>query len=208
MSLFLHVVDGTPLDDDVWHVKDYYEKIRTKVANLETGPCYEIAEKRGLPRRLCNTPMKARTQYTPRADYHKSSLTSIIKPASDGYVPKNENVALYDGPDAHNSCFDIPEGEIDVFNVVVGRRQLADEKGSIAWTATSNIKISAMTPAEKKSSKTDDNVNTRGLAGEKIVPGKGWEISGEPQGYCDGTYNSVCSRSTNEECILTGRQVG
>ena len=89
------------------------------------GSCYKIAGE--LPTRLCNTPTKAKTQYTPRANFDESALTSIIKPSPDGYIPINERTMLYEGPDAHNTCFDIPEGEVDVFNVVTGRRQLSGE---------------------------------------------------------------------------------
>ncbi len=43
---------------------------------------------------------------------------------------------------------------------------------------------------------------------EKIVPGKGWQIFGEPQGLCDGTYNAVCGRSADNECVLAGHPDG
>ena len=49
--------------------------------------------------------------------------------------------------------------------------------------------------------------NNRSL-GSKIVPGKGWQVFGEPQGYCDGTYNAVCGRETDNECVLYGHHDG
>ena len=39
---------------------------------------------------------------------------------------------------------------------------------------------------------------------EEVVPGKGWEVWGEPQGYCDGTYNAICGIDTDNECVLYG----
>jgi len=39
---------------------------------------------------------------------------------------------------------------------------------------------------------------------EEIVPGEGWEIAMEPQGQCDGAYESVCAHSPQEECFLMG----
>jgi hypothetical protein len=42
------------------------------------------------------------------------------------------------------------------------------------------------------------------LEGSDIIPGKGWEVWGEPQGVCDGTYDAVCGRSTDNECVLYG----
>jgi len=182
------VMGGPPLDDDFWHVTDYYENIREKVQALDPalGSCY--ANEGVLPTRMCNTPMKARTQYTPRANFEETSLTSIIKPTADGYVPKNELTPLYEGADAHNTCFDLPEGAVDVFNIVVGRRQLQEQ----------DVVGSAKVPELARQTPP-----TRSLSDE-IVPGKGWEVWGEPQGYCDGTYNAICARSGDNECVLYG----
>jgi hypothetical protein len=183
---------GPPLDEEQWHVTEYYENIRNKVKNLgkDKGVCHKIEGT--LPARMCNTPMKAKTQYTPRADFHETSLTSIIKPTPDGYVPKNEKKALYEGPDAHNPCFDLPDGAIDVFNIVAGRRRLDALEFS--------------EPVESNtvgSSNTHSSIaNNRSL--EEIVPGKGWQVFGEPQGYCDGTYSAICARQGDIECALYG----
>jgi hypothetical protein len=77
---------------------------------------------------------------------------------------------------------------VDVFNVVVGRRRLEEE----------DIFGSAKVPEFVK-----QPTPTRSLSDE-IVPGKGWEVWGEPQGYCDGTYNAICARSGDNECVLLG----
>lgn len=37
-----------------------------------------------------------------------------------------------------------------------------------------------------------------------ITTGLGWEVWAEPEGYCDGTYNAVCGRSTDNDCVLYG----
>lgn len=136
--------------------------------------------------------LQAKTQYTPRADFHESSLTSIIKPTSDGYVPKNEQKALYEGPDAHNPCFDLPDGAIDVFNIVAGRRRLDaleySEPVEPNAVGSYNIRFSI--------------AHNRSL--EEVVPGKGWQVFGEPQGYCDGTYSAICARQGDIECALYG----
>jgi hypothetical protein len=62
-SLLIHpsiscVLGGPPLEDEQWHIKDYYDNIRKKVLNLDKslGNCYQIEGK--LPTRMCNTPMK------------------------------------------------------------------------------------------------------------------------------------------------------
>ena len=143
--------------------------------------------------------MKAKTQYTPRANFHDSALTSIIKPTSDGYVPKIENTMLYEGPDEHNTCFDIPEGGTDVFNVVTGRRQLSKETfRPLSSHEMSNVGDSA---------KVDITPMTRNLE-DSITPGKGWEIYGGKWGFCDGTYNATCERDTKDDCFLYGHHDG
>jgi len=186
------VMGGPPLDDDFWHVTDYYENIRNKLKDLDAskGACSKISKK--LPERLCNTPMKAKTQYTPRANFYDTALTSIIKPTEDGYVPENLKQLLYEGPDAHNTCFDVPEGEVDVFNVVTGRRHLGEQEFS-----PRNL---------SEASEADDvmAVDTARHLQDGIIPGIGWKVMDEPPGLCDGTYNSTCGRSKDDECFLYG----
>ena len=196
VRFFRHIrrTGGPPLEDDFWHVTDYYENIRNKVKNLDAGlgTCYNIEG--NLPTRLCNTPMKAKTQYTPRANPNESALTSIIKPTSDGYIPTNDRTMLYEGPDAHNTCFDIPEGEIDVFNVVAGRRRLDNGFRSLSLPDKHNI-----------DDPLKDNATPLARDLEDVIkPGKGWEVWGEPPGFCDGTYNATCGRWTKDDCVLIG----
>ena len=135
--------------------------------------------------------VQAKTQYTPRAKYHDTALSSIIKAAPDGYIPKNEREQLYEGPDAHNTCFDIPDESIDVFNVAANRR--------LSAAAEADDDVTSLSPLPVLSGKQDSN---RQL--ESIVPGTGWEVRDEPPGVCDGTYNATCNRWTGNECVLYG----
>jgi hypothetical protein len=140
---------------------------------------------------VCVSP-QGRTQYTPRAHPEERSISALVKPASDGYVPRNEKVALYDGPDVHIPDFDVPEGAIDVLAILENRRQL---KGSVA---ESNSHVKKVEPDLTQSSRSLND----------IVPGKGWQVFDEPQGTCDGSYESVCGRSTDNDCILPGHHDG
>ena len=189
---------GQPLDDDYWHVDEYYKNIREKVLNLnkELGACYKIEGK--LPTRMCNTPMQGRTQYTPRAQPDERSITALIKPAADGYVPRNEKVALYEGPDVHIPAFDVPEGAIDVVAIVENRRRRLEERRQEHDSSSAQ---------SMKVNEPLFNQSTRRL-NDEIVPGKGWQVFDEPQGFCDGTYEAVCGRSTDNECILSGHHDG
>lgn len=215
---------GPPLADDYWHVGDYYENIQTKLKNLKDGECYKIKEK--LPERMCNTAMQGRSQYTPRANSDETSITSILKPADKGYVPTNEKKALYEGPNAHNECYDIPTGEVDVLAVVSGRRRQLNELPFTALhvstsmstpTNPTEVATKSLAEATKKLRKEEDCNqlgNTSNITQQQhrnlanIKPGKGWEIVGEPQGYCDGGYYSTCSRDTNHPCVLIGAHDG
>jgi hypothetical protein len=122
---------GPPLDDDEWHVTDYYKNMRTKLQALgqreeqqETsrGACWEMT-KQGLPGRICTTALHGATQHTPRVNPTETSLTKLIRPASNGYRPENVQQMQYEGPDVHNPCFDPEDGAIDVVAIVSGRRR-------------------------------------------------------------------------------------
>jgi len=212
---------GQPLDDSYWHVTDYYENIRNKVREhgMTAGKCPEIEEQ--LPKRMCVTPMKGRTQYSPRADYERSSLASIVKPAPDGYVPTNTKQALYDGPDVHNPVYDMPDDAVDVFAIVMNRRRLLSEADDQVLevfnngdynvdgplTTTESVVVANETPTVAEASTSVETAHSqlrRHRRLDEITPGKGWEIFDEPQGLCDGTYDAVCAHSTDNECFLIG----
>jgi hypothetical protein len=196
---------GPPLDDEYWHVTDYYNNIRTKIMNLEPsiGHCHEIGW--ALPSRICNTPMQARSMYTPRANADETSLTTVIKPAPpDNYVPRNTNVQLYDGPDTHNPCDDLPLDAVDVYAIVSGRRRNRDRKlldpSRISLTRENDTFSNSMTPAVDVM-----NESRRYLADDgETVPGQGWEVYDEPPGKCDGEYDSYCRRHKADTCPALG----
>lgn len=196
---------GQPLDDSYWHVGDYYENIRNKVMQMDPklGKCPEIAEDDALPARLCSTPLNGRTQYTPRADYEGASLTSILKPAPSGRVPKNELKALYDGPDVHNPAYDIPEGQVDVLSIVLGRRRRLRQRQRRLSLEPENHSEEELTTATMVQPEQHKH---RQL--DEIISGEGWDIALEPQGICDGTYDSTCSHDTDQECFLMGHHDG
>ena len=134
------------------------------------------------------------THYTPRANPEKTGINAYVKPTEGGYYPTNDQKNLFDGPDPPNPCYTIPAGEIDVYAIITGRRRLGEKE---IWKTTANESISvAQVPNVYQGS-------NRSLETE-ILPGKGWQLFGEPPGYCDGTYNSICNRAT--ECLLQGQQ--
>ena len=51
------------LSDDMWHVTDYYQNIKTKLVNLDpsVGACYDIQDR--LPTEFCTTPFQVRRRF-------------------------------------------------------------------------------------------------------------------------------------------------
>jgi len=130
------IVQGQPLPDEYWHVTDHYQGMREKIDQLgfldEKGFCEGFGD--SLPKRICTVGLKARTEFTPRADPEGTSIVGIIKPAKDGYLPSNHFKMYYDGPDVLNPALSIPENEFNGLRVVEAitnpashNRILADE---------------------------------------------------------------------------------
>ena len=165
-------IDDYALADDSWHVTDYYSNVRKKLHEKDgETDCYKSD---GWPTRMCSTPMRAYTEFLPRPNPEKTSLLSILKPASNGYTPRIQPGNLYNGPDVFNPFTAVPEGEIDVLAIISNGRKY-EELG-----------------------------NPRRLASiDSIEPGLGLGLGNGPRpGYCDGTYNSECGRQGS--CLLAG----
>lgn len=225
-----NTMGGPPLDEDWWHMTDYYQNIRTKVMQLQsTGECAKI--QKDLPIRLCTTALEARSLYTPRMNPLETSLTTLIQPAEDGYVPKNVDIVEYDGPETHNKCYDIPEGEIDTLAIISNRRRLQqneipdDNNNDYDSDANETTIVKSASAIKNVRNETIDDTLSRNrldaqnysststnrqrqLADDAIVPGKGWILLAEPPGICDGTYDSICGRAKWTECPAIGHHDG
>ena len=200
---------GPPLDEEFWHVTDYYKNIRSKIMSLDSsiGRCHEVGW--AVPSRACNTPMQARSMYTPRANVYETSLTTIIKPAApDDYVPQNMLKQLYEGPDAHNPCDDLPEDAVDVYAIVSGRRRQRRLDETHMTKKTFSVDDAHMSKIPRVSTKflnTTFLASSRSLeSDDSIVPGRGWEVYDEPPGKCDGEYDSHCKRHKADACPALG----
>jgi hypothetical protein len=77
--------------------------------------------------------------------------------------------------------FDIPDGQVDVLAILNNGRKFSDDVRS--------RRLSVASPVERR-------------VGEKVVPGKGYELRGHPVGYCDGSYNAICGRTAENACLL------
>lgn len=140
------------------------------------------------------------THYTPRANPEKTGINAYVKPTPDGYIPTNQKKNLFDGPEPPNPCYQIPEGEVNVYAIVSGRRLLNDNVSSDHSNQEVESNTTSMTPPSWH------YYSNRSLETGDIVPGKGWQLIAEPQGYCDGTYNAECFRWG--DCVLQGHHAG
>lgn len=177
---------GPPLEDELWHVGEYYESMRNKVRSLPpaTGPCYELGSI--LPERICRTPLQGRTQHTPRLLPKERSLSALARPDSTGRKPENTRTLLDDRQHIDLPCMNVPEGVPDIWPIVSNRRRLATCKSSTAEIGVNRTAVA---------SALDRRL-------EHIQPGRGWEVGGEHAGYCDGSYYGVCGREKESDCPL------
>ena len=95
------------LSPDAWHVADYYRGIKEKVQSLE-GECQK---EESFSSTFCSTPVKARSEFTPRYNPAATSIRTLIK---DGvHIPKS-HANQYDPLDVYNPNLDVPAGVFDV----------------------------------------------------------------------------------------------
>lgn len=210
------ITGGHPLPDEYWHVTEHYNNIHSKVKNMDPkiGFCQSVKDR--LPLRVCTTRMYARTEFTPRANPDLTSIRSILKPAPDGYVPEIEDKMLYEGEDVHNPVFDIPDGEIDVLAIVSNRRRL--QKSYLSHDVTTATSTDENAVISRQNLDHDNGVGKNAFSlirknlsrwlGDSIVPGRGWQIRGEPPGVCDGSYYGICGRGPSSDCLLSGHMDG
>jgi|UPI000581A067 hypothetical protein len=203
---------GPPLEDALWHVTAHYNSIRDKVRTVQGGECRALDDL--VSPRVCSTPMKGATLFTPRANPEETSLTKLIKPAPNGYVPTNQRKVLYDGPDRHNECYDVKEGGIDILAIISGRRRLEEQVTPSGptfsdWRSThesgtdTEKPLVAIISPQRNASRSE-----RRAASDAIVPGKGWQVVSEMPGQCDGEYHSVCGRHVDISCPMLGHHDG
>lgn len=176
---------GPPLEDEIWHVGEYYESMRNKVRGLPvgTGPCYELGSL--LPERICRTPLQGRTQHTPRMLPEHRSLSALIRSDSTGRKPMNQRKILDDRQHIALPCMNAPSDELDLWPIVSNRRYLSSRKSSTGEVNANNTSFSS---------------HQRRL--QQIEPGRGWEVNEEHAGYCDGSYYVICGREKENECPL------
>jgi hypothetical protein len=129
---------GFPLTEEHWHVGDEYLRIQNSLrSHIDAHVGESECEKLFPPyARACRVPMRAYSQWSPRANPDAISFESIIHTAPNGYrptdgdLPQNEysgiNLALLDHPDL-TSFPRIPDDQIDVHMIAIATTQPAPD---------------------------------------------------------------------------------
>mmetsp|Transcript_17528 Transcript_17528/g.39604 ORF Transcript_17528/g.39604 Transcript_17528/m.39604 type:complete len:549 (-) Transcript_17528:80-1726(-) len=177
------MMSGYPLADEEWHITDHYNNIRDASEEINDGYCEERMN--FLPA-LCKVSMKGRSEYTPRFDPEKTSISSILTPSPEGTIPSFPVISmLYDGYDLPIASQKVPDDEINV-NEIAGKRSFMRRRQSnlIEYNITSATK--------------EENVNTgKGISSD-------WFLLDQISGYCDGRKTSHCNRNVDSNCLLDG----
>jgi hypothetical protein len=131
---------------------------------------------------------QARSEFTPRAYPHLTSLRSLMPPEMLENINRGqENV--YGPPDVRIPILDPPPGDLDVLVIV--------ERGS-DYTPLLAPTALAFYPDAHPGIKTPSS---------QIRPGKGISLESR-EGFCDGTLDSFCSRGPDQTCLLRGHNDG
>ncbi|KAL7493809.1 hypothetical protein ACHAWT_002711, partial [Skeletonema menzelii] len=222
------VSEGSPLDGKYWHLAEEEKKIRDalKSANATATPCGGLMT---LTPRVCNTPMRGATEWTPRYRGDESSIRRLLKPSPSGYVPimvGGETEQVYGGREARIPQQRIPIGEVDVAMIARSlpqrprsqRRSLSTSEISAGAASVETMRsghhrhsyISGPSSMLRNATNHRTSTLSRRLADDSgsIVPGEGWEVQNGHIGYCDGTSNAVCGRDKSSNCLMTGHNDG
>lgn len=176
--------EGYAIPDEKWHLTQWYGNIRSKMENLgpDFGSCKDLAEHE--LEWTCKYPVKARTEFTPRAYPSMSSIRTLMPPEMAKSVPQPDK-PLYEPPEVFIKELHPPSGVLDLLNIV--------EAGT-DFQSTLNPDYAY----EYYKKPIFENQS-------KIPFGKGVGlITKAGDQYCDGTADSFCGKGPDDNCLLAG----
>lgn len=215
------IFEGHPLADENWHMGEYITNVQDKVKALtesDAPHCFQLEELMKLPKRLCKSRMKGRTEHTPRANPADTSLRTVIT-NSDVSV---ESDGLYEGYLSDDAM--IHSGEVNPIEIanlgkdpsnakerhLLQKRWLrqrvmrrADDKSS------GRVLLSSMIRSTNQRTTAIGDIKSQPQRRlDKIEPGDGWKVLHTfPGDKCDGSILSTgCGALKSSECLLEGHQ--
>jgi len=221
------IFDGYPLPGTYWHITSLYENVRAKATSFnETTLDIWCDFNEYMPKRVCTTPLEARTEVTPRFNPEHTSIRSIIRKGT-ALLPNIQPSMLYSGTDVDNPSMQLPRNVLDVIAIIQNRkrnrnRYLRTTRKNIVYRHKQTTRQQTLQHPEHPNEEKDisnvistttsitttpttynhDASDTNRKLG--IKPGTGWNIVNELPGTCDGTYSSTCGRDKNSTCLLSG----
>lgn len=197
LSIALNEWYNTPnydLSDDAWHITSDCERIRNAVRNTKNTPCFEL----NIPDKVCDVPLQARSEFTPRYNPAMTSIRSIIKEGV--FVPKTPK-NLYDPPEPHIDLFDAPYPYVDIVSVVENGFDFVPNRMRTEYLAGQHRATRRRSLGE--SAESYEPVRVPVMSG--LEPGQGWTLQTKSApDNCDGSYDSFCGRSWDNDCLLSG----
>lgn len=176
---------GYNIADDSWHMTARFENVRSKVEEAvpDFGWCSEHTTHE--LEWVCKFPVKARTEFTPRAYPALSNIRSLMHPEMAALVPTPDR-PLYDPPELFNADLHPPPGEIDVLNIV---------EAGVDFKSTLNPDYAHQYYKTPDFAKKTSNIPFGKGVGLSTVAG---------DEYCDGSADSFCQKGPHDTCLLAG----
>ena len=202
------ISQGFPLPDEYWHIGDYIKNVQEKVKALDEAAaphCFQLEEKIGLPKRLCKSRLRGRTEFTPRANPEKTGIKSLLLPKQEEPYSNTLPPLLYDKDDVEVPIRKVPKGEVDaveIFDLQGKRRRL---QRMLRMGIRDNEDTMAQLRANRLDSRLSYEHHRRAIA---ITPGEGWQSLHSYGDGCDGTLlsSNTCGRLSSSNCLLEGHQ--
>lgn len=176
------------LEDSVWHMTNHYNYLRNQVQEipLEQYHCINFVENN--MEFMCRYPLKARTEFTPRAYPAFTNIRTLMPPEMLAYI-NDPSTNIYEPPDVFNPSLHPPEEDIDVLSIV---------EAGVPFPS-----ILAPTYAQNVYAKP------KFLNPPHVPVGKGVVLETRAgDEFCDGSLNSFCNRGEENSCLLSAHNDG
>jgi len=173
------------LADDIWHMTSIYDDTRSKVEKLnsDVGTCHKYGQQ--LSAFMCNTAIKARTEFNPRAYPDFTNIRTLLPPSQAEHI-NDPPVTIYEPPDVFNKDLHPPAGAVDVLNII---------EAGVPYSSVLVPDYTHFYPKPKfEKSPT-------------LPVGKGYYLKTHA-GFCDGSVDSWCKRQADNDCLLYGHNDG
>jgi len=173
------------ISDEAWHVTPLYDNIRSKIENLSPniGSCREYESQ--FSSFMCNTAIKGRTEFTPRGYPDHTNIRTLMPPSQAEQI-NDPPKSVYQPPDVFNENLHPPPGAVDVLNII---------EAGVPFQ--SNLAPDYSHYYKKPLFKNNPS----------LPVGKGYHLK-TYAGFCDGSLDSWCKKSEDQDCLLYSHNDG